>query len=69
MRKKMEELLIERKERIAERTAACGYASAVSKKAPLESKAATSSIKNDKNKNLSTAQATNRVSSVKPRAT
>ncbi|XP_022715919.1 COP1-interacting protein 7 isoform X2 [Durio zibethinus] len=69
MRKKMEELLIERQKRIAERTAASGYASAVSKKSPLESKAAKSSVKSDKNKNLSIAQATNRVSSIKLRAT
>ena len=69
MRKKMEELLIERQKRIAERTAAGDYASAVSKKAPLESKAAKSSIKSNKNKNLSTAQATNGVRSVKLRAT
>ncbi|XP_021295055.1 uncharacterized protein LOC110424725 [Herrania umbratica] len=68
MRKKMEELLIERQKRIAERTAACGYSSSASKKVPLENKAAKSSIKSDKNKNLSTAQATNRVSSVKLRA-
>ncbi|XVF25848.1 hypothetical protein REPUB_Repub13aG0249300 [Reevesia pubescens] len=64
MRKKMEELLIERQKRIAERTVASGYASAVSKKSPLESKAAKSSAKSDKNKYLST----NRVSSVKLRA-
>ncbi|XVE87991.1 hypothetical protein DITRI_Ditri19aG0032600 [Diplodiscus trichospermus] len=60
MRKKMEQLLMERQKRIAERTAACGYASAVSKKGPLESKAGKGSIKSDKNKNLSAAQATNR---------
>ncbi|XVF27681.1 hypothetical protein REPUB_Repub14bG0129700 [Reevesia pubescens] len=38
MRKKMEELLIERQKRIAERTATSGYASVVSKKSPLEVK-------------------------------
>ncbi|XP_039051284.1 COP1-interacting protein 7-like isoform X2 [Hibiscus syriacus] len=69
MRKKMEELRIERQKRIAERTAAAGYASSVSKKSPLESKGAKGSIKSDKNKNVSTAQATNRVDSVKLRAT
>ena len=69
MQKKMEEVRIERQKRIAERTAACGYASTASKKAPLESKAAKGSIKSDKNKNLSTAQTTNRVSSVKLRET
>ncbi|XVF40542.1 hypothetical protein PTKIN_Ptkin01aG0122200 [Pterospermum kingtungense] len=69
MRKKMEELLIERQKRIAERTAACGYASAVSRKAPFESKAAKSSIKSDKNKNLSPTQTINRLSSLKHRAT
>ncbi|KAK8551544.1 hypothetical protein V6N13_120002 [Hibiscus sabdariffa] len=69
MRRKMEELVIERQKRIAERTAASGYASAVSKKSPLECKAAKGSIKSDKNKNVSTAQATNRVNSIKLRAT
>ncbi|KAE8659717.1 hypothetical protein F3Y22_tig00116962pilonHSYRG00943 [Hibiscus syriacus] len=69
MRRKMEQLLIERQKRIAERTAASGYASAVSKKSPLESKAAKGSIKSDKNKNVSTAQATNSVNSIKLRAT
>ncbi|XP_039052934.1 COP1-interacting protein 7-like [Hibiscus syriacus] len=63
MRRKMEEQLIERQKRIAEKTAA----SAVSKKSPL----AEGSIKIDKNKNKSTAQATNRNRefSIKPRAT
>ncbi|XVE51289.1 hypothetical protein DITRI_Ditri02bG0028100 [Diplodiscus trichospermus] len=69
MQKKMEQLLIERQKRIAERTAVGAYASAVSKKAPLESKAAKSSVKSDRNKNLSTAQAKNRESSVELRAT
>ncbi|KAK8692644.1 hypothetical protein V6N13_076100 [Hibiscus sabdariffa] len=69
MRRKMEELRIERQKRIAERSAAAGYASAVSKKTPLESKGAKGSIKSDKNKNVSTAQATNRVNSIKLRAT
>ncbi|XWS12694.1 hypothetical protein CRYUN_Cryun37aG0112400 [Craigia yunnanensis] len=60
MRKKTEKDRIERQKRIAERTAACGYASTASKKAPLESKAAKGSIKSDKNKILFTAQTTNR---------
>ncbi|GMI91533.1 hypothetical protein like AT1G61100 [Hibiscus trionum] len=68
-RRKMEELVIERQKRIAERSAASAYASPVSKKSPLESKAAKGSIKSDKNKNVSTAQATNRVNSIKLRAT
>ncbi|OMO76501.1 hypothetical protein CCACVL1_15627 [Corchorus capsularis] len=63
MRKKMEELLLERQKRIAERTAA-----STNKRSPLESKAAKSSTKSDKNKNLSPAAATNRVSSMKLRA-
>lgn len=68
IRKKMEELLIQRQKRIAERTAAGGHASAVSKKAISESKTTKNSIKPDKNKNLSTAWATNRTSAVKLRA-
>ncbi|GMI82364.1 hypothetical protein like AT1G61100 [Hibiscus trionum] len=66
MRRKMEELRIERQKRIAERTAAACNASAVSKKSPLESKGAKGSINN---KNVSTAQATNRVNSIKLGAT
>ncbi|XP_038997004.1 COP1-interacting protein 7-like isoform X2 [Hibiscus syriacus] len=69
MRKKMEELRIERQKRIAERTAAADYASSVSTKSPLESKGTKGSIKSDKNKNVSTAQATSRVNPVKLRAT
>ncbi|OMO65119.1 hypothetical protein COLO4_31523 [Corchorus olitorius] len=68
MRKKMEKLLLERQKRIAERTAASANASAVNKRSSLESKAAKSSTKSDKNKNLSPAAATNRVSSMKLRA-
>ncbi|KAL5772487.1 hypothetical protein ACOSQ2_012411 [Xanthoceras sorbifolium] len=69
MRKKMEELVIQRQKRIAERSAASGLASAASKKVPLESKTAKGSIKYDKNKTHSTARETTRIGSVKIRAT
>ncbi|TYI81763.1 hypothetical protein E1A91_D05G176400v1 [Gossypium mustelinum] len=62
MRRKMEELQIERQKRIAERTAASGYASPVSKKSPV-------STKSDQKKNVSSAQASNRMNSIKLRAT
>lgn len=44
MRKRMEELVIERQKRIAERTAAKGSGSAASKKVPAGSKSASSKI-------------------------
>ncbi|KAA3489116.1 TIR class disease resistance protein [Gossypium australe] len=62
MRRKMEELRIERQKRIAERTAASGYASPISKKSPV-------STKSDQKKNVSSAQASNRMNSIKLRAT
>ncbi|GLT75110.1 hypothetical protein SLA2020_468590 [Shorea laevis] len=68
IRKKMEELLIQRQKRIAERTAAGGHAPAVSKKAISEGKTTKNYIKPDKNKNLSTARATDQASAVKLRA-
>ncbi|GLU23049.1 hypothetical protein SLE2022_390810 [Rubroshorea leprosula] len=68
IRKKMEEILIQRQKRIAERTVAGGHASAVSNKAISESNTTKNSVKPDKNKNLSTARATDRASAVKLRA-
>ncbi|CAK7350651.1 unnamed protein product [Dovyalis caffra] len=50
IRKKMEELTIQRQKRIAERTAAAGGAPAATKRASLESKTVKSSAKSDKNK-------------------
>lgn len=58
MRKKMEELAIERQKRIAERTAAA-------KKPTSETKTAKNSIKLDKSKSIPAARATGRVSAVK----
>lgn len=63
IRKKMEEQLIERQRRIAERTAASGMARASNKKDQTESKTARISTRNDKNK------AMNGLTSVKVRAT
>lgn len=60
MRKRMEELAIQRQKRIAERTAASGLAPAASKKVPLQSKTA---------KSRTATRETNRVSTVKIRAT
>ncbi|KAF5742260.1 hypothetical protein HS088_TW09G00304 [Tripterygium wilfordii] len=54
IRKNMEELLIQRQKRIAERTAAAGYAP--TKKVPSENKTAKGSSKYDKNKTRSFAQ-------------
>ncbi|XP_015574626.1 COP1-interacting protein 7 isoform X2 [Ricinus communis] len=68
MRKKMEELSIQRQKRIAERTAAGGFAPAATKKTPLESKEVKGSTKFDKNKTHSNTQQTNKVSSTKIRA-
>lgn len=68
MRKKMEELLIQRQKRIAERTAAGGFAPAATKKLPSESKTVRGSIKFDKNKTHSATQEANKISSVKIRA-
>ncbi|KAJ6367686.1 hypothetical protein OIU78_000279 [Salix suchowensis] len=50
IRKKMEELAIQRQKRIAERTAAAGGAQVVTKRASLESKSFKDSAKSDKNK-------------------
>ncbi|KAL9392547.1 hypothetical protein Peur_016467 [Populus x canadensis] len=50
IRKKMEELAIQRLKRIAERTAAAGGAPAATKRASLESKSVKGSSKSDKNK-------------------
>ncbi|XP_011027902.1 PREDICTED: uncharacterized protein LOC105128082 [Populus euphratica] len=50
IRKKMEELAIQRQKRIAERTAAAGGAPAATKRASLESKSVKGSAKSDKNK-------------------
>lgn len=64
IRKKMEELLIERQRRIAERTAANGLARAAPKK---DQNAARVSTRSDKNKTQSMKEM-NRISSVKVRA-
>lgn len=61
IRKKMEELAIQRQKRIAERTAASGLAPAASKKVPLQNKTAKGSITPDKNRTRSAAQETNRI--------
>ncbi|KAK9152659.1 hypothetical protein Sjap_000139 [Stephania japonica] len=53
-RKRMEELMIQRQKRIAERSAASGH-SAASKRAPVASKTAVSSAKDDKKTTRSTA--------------
>ncbi|KAF9683540.1 hypothetical protein SADUNF_Sadunf04G0024400 [Salix dunnii] len=50
IRKKMEELAIQRQKRIAERTAAAGGAQVATKRASLESKSFKDSAKSDKNK-------------------
>uniref|UniRef100_A0A5B7BWF1 COP1-interacting protein 7 n=1 Tax=Davidia involucrata TaxID=16924 RepID=A0A5B7BWF1_DAVIN len=64
-RKKMEELVIQRQKRIAERTASTGFTPA--KKVPVGSKMASS--KYDKHRPQSTTQETNRLSSPKPSST
>ena len=66
IRKKMEEVLLERQRRIAERTASSGLARAVPRKDQVEGKTARVSTKNDKNKTQSIKE-TNRISSVKVR--
>ncbi|KDP20927.1 hypothetical protein JCGZ_21398 [Jatropha curcas] len=67
IRKKKEELVIQRQKRIAERTAAGGLAPAATKKIPSESKLVKGSIKLNKNKPHSMAQEINKVSSIKIR--
>lgn len=66
IRKKMEELRIERQRRIAERTASSGLGRGVPKKDQLEGKTARVSPKSDKNKTQPVRE-TNRSSSVKVR--
>ncbi|XP_031287234.1 COP1-interacting protein 7 isoform X1 [Pistacia vera] len=61
IRKKMEELAIQRQKRIAERTAASGLAPVVCKKVPLQSKTTKGSITADKNRTRSAAQETNKI--------
>lgn len=62
-RKKMEELLIQRQKRIAERTASSGLTSAGSKKSPADSKTAKTPTKVDKTKSPSTGRVINKVNS------
>lgn len=54
IRKRMEEMAIERQKRIAEKTAAAGFAPAAARRVSLDSKTAKGSIKNDNSKVLST---------------
>lgn len=56
IRKRMEEMAIERQKRIAEKTAAGGFApaAAAARRVSLDSKTAKGSIKNDKSKVHST---------------
>ncbi|XP_050203896.1 COP1-interacting protein 7 [Mercurialis annua] len=61
IRKRMEEVSLQRQKRIAERTAAASLAPTATKRIPPERK-------QDKNKTLSTTQQTNKVSSIKIRA-
>ncbi|KAF8029886.1 hypothetical protein BT93_E2337 [Corymbia citriodora subsp. variegata] len=63
MRKKMEELVIQRQKRIAERTAASGLTSAGSKRSPADSKTTKTPTKVDKNKSPSTGKVINKVNS------
>lgn len=69
IRKKMEELLIQRQKRIAERTAANGLAPTASKKAPSQSRTAKGPIKSDTNNIPAATRETNRIGCVKIRAT
>lgn len=57
IRKKMEEMAIERQKRIAEKTAAAGFAPTAARRVSLDSKTAKGSIKNDKSKVHSTKRA------------
>lgn len=66
MRKKMEELRIERQRRIAERTASSGLARAAPRKDQIEGKTTRISAKSDKNKTQPIKE-TNRISSAKVR--
>nr|KYP62957.1 hypothetical protein KK1_017518 [Cajanus cajan] len=66
MRKKMEELRIERQRRIAERTASSGLARAAPRKDQIEGKTTGISAKSDKNKTQPIKE-TNRISSAKVR--
>ena len=68
IRKKMEEQLIQRQKRIAERTAASGFSPSTSKKAPSKSKGVKGSFKSDKNNIHSTTHETNRIGPIKIRA-
>ncbi|KAJ4977045.1 hypothetical protein NE237_002151 [Protea cynaroides] len=61
-RKKMEELLIQRQKRIAERSAANGNALAIPRRASLDSKTTITSIKHDKKLSHSTTPETKRLS-------
>lgn len=63
MRKKMEEMLIQRQKRIAERTTASGLAPLATKRSPAESKPTRASITSDKSKSPSTACVVSRESS------
>ncbi|XP_056171802.1 COP1-interacting protein 7 [Syzygium oleosum] len=63
IRKKMEEMMIQRQKRIAERTAASGLTSTGSKKSPADSKTAKTPTKVDKNKSPSTGREINKVNS------
>ncbi|XP_050286878.1 COP1-interacting protein 7 isoform X2 [Quercus robur] len=65
IRKKMEEQLIQRQKRIAERTAASGFSPSTSKKAPSKSKGVKGSFKSDKNNIHSTTHETNRIGPIK----
>ena len=62
----MEEIVLERQRRIAERTAASGLARASTKKEQLESKTARGSTRSDKNK-VQSMREINRISTVKVR--
>ncbi|KAK4271495.1 hypothetical protein QN277_020185 [Acacia crassicarpa] len=66
-RKRMEELLVERQRRIAERTAASGLARATSKKDQVENKTARVPTRSDKNRTQSLKEM-NKISSFKVRA-
>ncbi|XP_030543542.1 COP1-interacting protein 7 isoform X2 [Rhodamnia argentea] len=63
VRKKMEEMMIQRQKRIAERTAVSGLASTGSKKSPADSKTAKTPTKVDKNKSPSTGREMNKMNS------
>ncbi|XP_010245324.1 PREDICTED: uncharacterized protein LOC104588898 [Nelumbo nucifera] len=64
-RKRMEELLLQRQKRIAERSAANGFTSATSKKSPVTNKTA-NSLKNDKKTSQTTSHETKRLSLHRP---